>query len=255
MTTSTHDLRAQEPLTRSEAVAMGRIEYTRFTDALKALDPQDWQRPTECEGWTVRDLAGHLAGAMETARGLRHVLAEQRAIARRRNETGESEIDAMSAVQIANVATLEPDELIEHMRALVEPAARGRSRVPAPLARRIRFPVEMGSIRERWDLLYLNGIILTRDTWLHRVADLSRAVDQPPVLDATHDGHIVADVAAEWARRHGQPVNLHLTGAAGGHYTAGIDGPTIELDAVEFCRILSGRAQPTHELLSTEVPF
>lgn len=255
MTTSTKDLTTQEPLTRSAAVAMGRIEYARFIDTLRALDPEDWKRPTDCEGWTVRDLAGHLAGAMETARGLRHLLAEQRAIARRRRETGESEIDAMSAVQIAHVATLEPDELIEHMGTLVEPAARGRLRVPTPLARRIRFPVEMGSIRERWDLLYLNGIILTRDTWLHRVADLARAVDQPPVLDATHDRLIVADVAAEWARRHGQPVNLRLSGAAGGHYTTGINGPTFELDAVEFCRILSDRAQPTHELLSTQVPF
>lgn len=254
MTAITQDLTTQEPLTRADAVVMGRVEYTRFIDALKALGPGDWRRPTDCEGWTVRDLAGHLAGAMETARGLRHVLAEQRAIRRRRKETGEPEIDAMAAVQIAAVEALEPGELIALMETLVDPAAKGRARLPAAIASRIRFPVEMGEIRERWNLAYLNGPILTRDTWLHRVADLARAVDQPPVLDA-HDRRLVADVAAEWARRHGQPVDLHLTGAAGGHYRAGTNGPTIELDAVEFCRILSGRAPATHELLDTKVPF
>ncbi|MDH4279617.1 MAG: maleylpyruvate isomerase N-terminal domain-containing protein [Acidimicrobiia bacterium] len=131
MTTTAQDLTSREPLARPEAVAMGRIEYTRFVDGLKALEPQDWQRPTDCEGWTVRDLAGHLAGAMETARGLRHLLAEQRAIGRRRKETGESEIDAMSAVQIAAVAALETEDLIEHMETLVEPAVNGRLRIPA----------------------------------------------------------------------------------------------------------------------------
>ena len=71
----------------------------------------------------------------------------------------------------------------------------------------------------------------------------------------SHDGRIVADVAAEWARRHGQDVDLVLTGPAGGHFAAGEGGPSIELDAVEFCRAVSRRADCTHPLLDTEVPF
>jgi hypothetical protein len=39
---------------------------------------------------------------------------------------------------------------------------------------------------------------------MHR-ADAARAVDRPIELTATHDGRIVADVVAEWARRHGKP--------------------------------------------------
>ncbi len=99
------------------------------------------------------------------------------------------------------------------------------------------------------------GIIITRDTWLHRVADVARAVDQAPLLDAEHDGAIVADVVAEWARRHGKAVELTLTGPAGGAFRQATSGPQIELDAVEFCRILTGRASPTHDLLATQVPF
>jgi len=54
--------------------------------------------------------------------------------------------------------------------------------------------------------------------------------------------------------RHGQPFTLTLSGAAGDRFTSGIGGPELELDAVEFCRILSGRA-PGSGLLSTRVPF
>lgn len=60
---------------------------------------------------------------------------------------------------------------------------------------------------------------------------------------------------AEWARRHGRPFTLHLTGPAGGAYVQGPgDGAELTLDAVEFCRILSGRATGDG-LLGRRVPF
>jgi len=65
---------------------------------------------------------------------------------------------------------------------------------------------------------------------------------------------IVADVVAEWAARHGQPYTLRLTGPAGGSWTSGDGGPLLETDAIEFCRVLSGRGQASG-LLTTQVPF
>jgi hypothetical protein len=47
---------------------------------------------------------------------------------------------------------------------------------------------------------------------------------------------------------------LLLTGPAGGSYVKGTGGTDLELDAVEFCRILSGRA-PGAGLLTQFVPF
>ena len=62
------------------------------------------------------------------------------------------------------------------------------------------------------------------------------------------------DVVVEWAGRHGQPFRLTLTGPAGGRWTSGTGGEELELDAVEFCRITSGRG--TGEgLLGVAVPF
>jgi len=52
----------------------------------------------------------------------------------------------------------------------------------------------------------------------------------------------------------GQPFTLELTGPAGGSFTSGSGGESIELDAVEFCCLLAGRGEPTG-LLRTIVPF
>jgi hypothetical protein len=64
----------------------------------------------------------------------------------------------------------------------------------------------------------------------------------------------VADAVDEWADRHGHPYRLTLTGPAGGTWSRGSDGPVIELDAIEFCRTISGRL-PGEGLLATEIPF
>jgi hypothetical protein len=61
-------------------------------------------------------------------------------------------------------------------------------------------------------------------------------------------------VVAEWARAHGKPYRLTLTGPAGGLWSSGTDGEQITMDAVEFCRVLSGRATGTG-LLAHQVPF
>ncbi len=106
---------------------------------------------------------------------------------------------------------------------------------------------------KKWKLGYLIDVVLTRDTWMHRV-DLSRATGRELSLSSGHDGRIVADVVSDWARRHAQPFTLVLNGPAGGMYTHGHGGEHVELDAVEFCRVLSGRGTGAG-LLSHFVPF
>ena len=80
----------------------------------------------------------------------------------------------------------------------------------------------------------------TRDVWMHRV-DIARAIGRPPSLTAEHDGRIVADLVAEWTRLHTDPFTLKLHGPAGGYYSARGGAALVDLDAVEFVRILSGR--------------
>jgi hypothetical protein len=111
----------------------------------------------------------------------------------------------------------------------------------------------VGERTERWPFGFLVDVVLTRDVWMHRV-DIARATGRVLVLTAEHDGALVAGVVAEWADRHGQPYRLRLTGPAGGSWSRGDGAPQLEVDAVEFCRTLCGRA-PGEGLLAQQVPF
>ena len=75
-----------------------------------------------------------------------------------------------------------------------------------------------------------------------------------PDLD-DHDATIVGDVAVEWAVRHGRPVDLSLTGPVSGRLVVGEGGEPIEVDAIDFCKMVSGRSEPAHPLLGQPVPF
>ena len=253
-TAAATDISTIEPITHREAHGLAEDQYSRFVDLLDAVGPEDWSKPTDCEGWTVRDLAGHMLGAMRSAASVRELVRQQRLIKQRVKEDGGNEVDHMTAVQVELTAGLTPTELVDECRSLVGPAARGRKRTPAPMRRLVRLPVEIGSISEKWTLGYLLDVILTRDTFLHRV-DLARALDHALDLD-DRDRRIAADIVAEWARRHGEAFELRLGGPAGGHYVSPrpSDDPPIEIDAIEFCRVLSGRATRAG-LLEQEVPF
>ena len=54
-----------------------------------------------------------------------------------------------------------------------------------------------------------------------------RAAGVPPELTPEHDGRIVADVVAEWSRRHGQPYVLTLTGPADFVFEGEIEVPEL----------------------------
>ena len=111
-------------------------------------------------------------------------------------------------------------------------------------------------MQEPWTFGYLIDVILTRDPWMHRL-DLARATSTPLHLTADHDGVIVADIVAEWADRHGKDFELTLTGAVGGTWKVGANGPSWTLDAIDFCRATARRPASItlDELMNTEIPY
>ena len=251
MSASTIDATNIEPLDRTKAMGLAATEYERLLDLLRSLAPDDWARPTECPGWDVAAMVRHVLGAAEAHASIRELVHQMRAA----RKAGGATVDGLGVVQIRDRADLTPAQLVTLLDRAAPRSVRARRRMPAPL-RAIRIEAGAPSFQwgeEKWKLAYLMDVIFTRDTWMHRV-DIARATGGEMVLTADHDGRIVADVVAEWARRHGQPFVLTLTGPAGGTYTVGQDGEHIELDAVEFGRVLSGRADGAG-LLTTEVPF
>lgn len=237
---------------RAEAEQLAATEYARVADQLRSLAGDDWWKPTDCELWDVRAMAGHTTGMLETFTGFRVLMANMRAAANAAKRAGGPMVDSLTAKQVADHAAFSTAELIDKIDRLGPKAAHWRATRPAVM-RRATMKQEFGGETEKWRMGYMLDVILTRDPWMHRV-DIARATGRDLELSPEHDGRIVADVVAEWARRHQRSFSLTLTGPAGGTYVSGTDGERITIDAVEFCRTLAGRATGTG-LLTQEVPF
>ena len=222
--------------------------YRRLDALLAELSDDDWARPTDCAKWSVHDVVAHLAGTAETTARIPE-LARQAWRGRRLRDGGPL-IDGINAVQVLERADATPQDLRRELADAAERGLRARRRLPAAVrAVRIPFGPPLGT----QSLGYLTGRIYTRDAWMHRI-DIARATGRPLVLTADHDRLLVEDVAVEWAAIHGRPFRLVLTGPAGGTWSRGSGGEELELDAIEFGRIMAGRA-PGTGLLAHTVPF
>jgi uncharacterized protein (TIGR03083 family) len=248
--TAKKDLR-RPVLSHKVAMKLAATEYSRWADAAGSVAPGQWRNATDCPKWDVQALTGHVLGMVEMASSVREEARQRKATIK----LGGEYIDALTDLQVREHARLTPAELTARLRRIGPKAARGRRLAPGFIRRRA-MPVPgmyIDGQPEWWSLGYLLDIILTRDPWMHRV-DLSRATSQTMTLTPDHDGVLVDDVVAEWAQRHGQPYQLRLTGPIGGSWSRGSGGEEIEMDAVEFCRALSGRAR-RDGLLAVDVPF
>ncbi|MEU2348362.1 maleylpyruvate isomerase family mycothiol-dependent enzyme [Modestobacter sp. NPDC049651] len=246
--TRTPDGGAGTVLRHEEWMAAAAEEYHRLGAVLAELTAEDWHRPTDCAEWQVRDVVAHLVGAAESTARVRELVRQ--ALRGRRLRPGEPAVEGINAVQVDERIALGPARLRADLADAGARGLRARSRLPAPLR---AVPLPFGPPLGTRPLGYLTDRVYTRDAWMHRV-DLCRATGRPLQLTADHDGRIVADVVADWAGTHGQPGTLTLTGPAGGTWSRGRDGGQLTLDAVEFCRVVSGRA-PGAGLLATGVPF
>jgi uncharacterized protein (TIGR03083 family) len=255
---TTIDVTTTGPLSHDEAMGLQATELDLTLEMLRSLDDGDWSTRTDCPDWDVHHMYLHVLGACDAAASMRENLHQMRAAKQHQKSAGGPLEAGLSAVQVRERDDVSPAELVERLTAVAPVAVRKRTKLPAPM-RRLTMKVD-GPVVERWRLGYLVDTIYLRDLWMHRV-DASRATGRELELSADHDGRIVADVVAEWARRHGEPFTLTLTGPAGGSYSSAGTGtgstttaPEVELDAVEFCRVLAGRAHGTG-LLTTIVPF
>lgn len=234
-----------------EAMQLLATELDGALSMLRGLDPEQWSAQTNCPDWDVRRMWLHVLGACEGGASMRENMHQMLAARKRRKKLGVSLEAGLSGVQVAEREDLTPHELLERLDRIAPKTVKGRARTPRPM-RAMKIPID-APVVEKWSLGYLIDIIYLRDAWMHRI-DTAHAAATELVLTPEHDGRIVADVVAEWARRHGQPFSLELSGTAGGTFIEGEGGEQIEMDAIEFCCLLSGRGEASG-LLAIIVPF
>ena len=240
MTTAV-DVRTIPRIMHAEAMRIADVEVDKVTATLRALEPGDGTKPTDCPRWDVRALAAHMVGSAAGQASSREFLRQVRAGRPVVAEIGAKYWwDGMNEIQVRERNDLSIEQLIAEWDHIAPRALKARRKLPRPVAKLplLKLPAPVG----RQPLAYLFNVGFTRDTWMHRI-DLAEATGKPFNADAGHDGRIVADLVAEWATTHHLPFDLELTGPAGGHYTQGTSGEHVTIDAIEFARTLAERAR------------
>jgi uncharacterized protein (TIGR03083 family) len=249
MTAQVMQVASRRRIAGDEVWKLAAAEYRRMLELLRTLGDGDWTRPTECTAWDVRAMLGHLVGAAEGFSSPAEMVHQYR-LGAKLLKSGEADghmpVDGANAVQVQERAAATTAELIDRYERVIPRVLRWRRRLR-------RIPVSMQDDGGRFTFRELFEVILTRDTWMHRV-DIARATGRDMVLTSEHDGRIVEDCVLDWAKKHRRPFSLVLGGPAGGWLEAGTHGPHIEVDAVEFARALSGRGVQA-EILGTRVVF
>jgi uncharacterized protein (TIGR03083 family) len=236
---------------RPEARVLAEEEFRRYAAACAHLTADEWAAPTDCDGWTVRDMSLHVLGSADAQASVKEFLHQfVRGLPVNRQIDSHHWVDGINELQIRERRNLSNAELVLQLTAVGPQAVAGRWGTPAPIR---HLPMPFGPPVGWVGLWYLLDVGFTRDVWAHRI-DLAAAVDRPMELTADHDGRLVADLVAEWAGIHGQPFELVLTGLAGGTFTQGVGGEHVEIDALDFVRTLSGR-RPGSGVLANALPL
>lgn len=247
MTTDTvRDVAELAPVHRdTDAREVALAAYEQLLDQLRRLPLDAWGARTDCTAWDVADMVGHMIGAARSNASMRELARQQvRGKLAARRHDGNS-LDAVNALQVREHAGLTPYERIRALTELAEPAVDGRLGTPG-LVRRVTLPMDQTGdtptgTPSSLAMDRLVDVVYTRDVWLHTV-DVERATGVGVDRNGGPTARVVEDVVREWAQLHGQPFELTLNGPGGGRFRRGSGGPVLELDAVAFCRVLSGRA-------------
>lgn len=236
---------------RSTVVAALESEWEAFLDLLDGLDPQDWDRPSPCPGWAVRDVVAHVVGTE------RMLLGE--APSASPEDVGEREhlrndIGHFNELWVETLAELPAADLLSMFRDVVE--------------RRRAVLADMTD--EAWDAVGFTPAgndthgrfmrIRVFDTWLHE-QDVRDGVGAPARSDGaevevaldemeTALGYVVGKLAGAPA---GSTVTFELTGPRGRtrHVEVGdraalvpaVDEPdvTLTMSVDTFARLAGGR--------------
>ena len=195
-------------------VARGALDqYESFAALIESLDASEWEAPTRCTAFQVRDVAGHVVGLAEDV--VKGVPGSRNAEEEAASVRGDSPVQAAARLRAA-IAALRP--LLD---ALDDDMWNGPSGVP--------------------DLTFGRGVLtLWYDVFVH--ADDIRAAIGRPTERGAGLAASVEYLAGELTQRGWGPATLALDGIA--RYDVGAGGREITGDPMQFVLVATGRAEP-----------
>lgn len=233
---TTVDLNNLPALSHLRAIELGGDVNRSMIAMLSSLDAKEWDLPTDCEGWTVKDIAAHLLGWAEALTSVKE-LGHQSAAAVRGARRHGNILHAQNAVQVDDRRPLSGDQVIARLETALPRFLKFRDRVgkfgkPFPMY----FPVVgLATVR------FMMDIIFTRDSLMHRI-DIARATGRDVGITEA-DRLVVLDCARDWAKRSKADARLEMSGPAGFEAAVGTgQQATISGDALELLRFWAGRA-------------
>ncbi|MGW4029547.1 maleylpyruvate isomerase family mycothiol-dependent enzyme [Streptomyces sp. NPDC004838] len=200
-------------LTKAQVVRGLATEFAAFAELTASLEAADWSTPTRCEGWQIRDVAGHVtANAVDSLDG--------------------------------TIGTRSPDE---QARALRDGTPEELAATLRTAAARLRTNLDgldddiWTAFNHRYRRTVGNGVLtLWYDAFVH-ADDIRTALGQPsslgPGLAAS-----VHWLGSELQRLDRGPVTLTLDGLE--PLEIGTGGPVVTGDPMRFVLAASGRIDP-----------
>lgn len=240
------DARVEElpGLGHGESMQLAQEQMDALIAQLKELDPADWESPTDCERWTVRDIVAHVLAWAEVTPSPTEFVRLQKATRAMRKELP-GKLDASNEAMVVARRHMSPERLVAALEDSSSKFMTFRRRLGLP-GRYLPIYVDTVGLTTAGFLLRQ---IFTRDHFMHRI-DIARATGRELVLGPS-ERRLVRDLVRHWGRSSKADALLRLSGPAGGNFVSGSGGrATISGDALEFCRILAGRAEP--EVLDLE---
>jgi uncharacterized protein (TIGR03083 family) len=227
-------------LTHQEASRLSQTEYERVLALLEQLSASDWEQPTYCTAWNVRQMTAHLAGSMTGSTSLAEFYRQNI----QHPYVKAAGVDGTNRLQIEERANKTTAELVAEFRQNGQIAIHNRRNLPW-LLRKVHAPM---GILGFTSFEYLLDTIYPRDEWMHRY-DICAATGKQMVTTAEHDGRLVALVLRDIARKlktelSQRTIAVHLSGAAGGDYLFGRSPSAdciLAMDLFDFILRTSGR--------------
>ena len=240
--------------------------WRSLDDLCTQLSPEDWDRSTDCPGWTVKDIVSHIAGTESWLLGRPLPNHEPQSIDHVHNEIGR-----INEVQVDSRRPWPPEQVLADYREVTE------ERLEI-----LRGWTEQDLNADSWTPFgpgTAKRLLAARlgDTWIHE-QDIRSAVDRSGHQEGPVPRYVLRDLARSGlgyvvAKKAGCPdgttIGFEIKGPEGFGCFATVNGGrgkvvdatvddvqvSITMDQATFLHLVAGRGDPVAELDADHVAF